>query len=252
MTAGITADGFLGGRLTIRQPAKGYRAGVDPVLLAAAVRARAGDSVLELGSGVGTAALCLMARVAGLSVTGVEVQPDYADLARRNAAENGLPFEVVTADLANLPADLRARSFDHVIANPPYFDPAASTAAADPGRATALAGATPLAAWIDTALRRLRPGGDMIVIQRADRLPELLGACDSRIGSLSVLPIQGRAGRPADRIILQGKKGGRAAFRLLAPLTLHEGAVHDGDRDSYRPEIRVVLRDAAPLPVEWA
>jgi SAM-dependent methyltransferase len=110
MTAATTADGFLGGRLLIHQPVAGYRAGTDAVLLAAAVPARAGDRVLELGCGVGTAALCLMARVPGLSVTGVERQPDYADLARRNASENGLPLQVVTADLARLPAGCAARA----------------------------------------------------------------------------------------------------------------------------------------------
>ena len=163
MTGATTEDAFLGGRLVLHQPARGYRAGTDPVLLAAAVPATPGQSVLELGCGVGTAALCLMARVPGLDVTGVELQPDYADLARRNAARNALPLGVVTADLARLPDDLRQRAFDHVIANPPYFDPARSLPARDDGKATAFAGDTPLAVWIDTALRRLAPGGRLVI-----------------------------------------------------------------------------------------
>ena len=72
-------DAFLGGRLTIRQPVRGYRAGADPVFLAAAVAAKPGERVLELGCGVGTALLCLGARVAGLDLTGVERQGDLAD-----------------------------------------------------------------------------------------------------------------------------------------------------------------------------
>lgn len=251
MTAPTTEDAFLGGRLVLHQPARGYRAGTDPVLLAAAVPATPGQSVLELGCGVGTAALCLMARVPGLDVTGVELQPDYADFARRNAARNALPLGVVTADLARLPDDLRQRAFDHVIANPPYFDPARSLPARDDGKATAFAGDTPLAAWIDTALRRLAPGGRLTVIQRIERLPELLGACDGRIGGLRVLPLAGREGRAPERLVLHGRKGGRAAFRLLPPLSIHAGPAHDGDRDSFAPAIAAVLRDGAPLPVDW-
>ena len=151
-----TTDGFLGGRLSILQPRHGYRAAMDPVLLAAAVPARAGEAVLELGCGVGVASLCLGARVAGLRLAGVERQADYAALARANALQNGIAFDVELADLAALPPALRARSFDHVIANPPYFPAGGGTPARDPGREGALREETPLALWVDAGLRRLR------------------------------------------------------------------------------------------------
>lgn len=248
MSDDLTCDGFLGGRLRLWQPRRGYRAGVDPVLLAAAVPARAGQSVLELGCGAGAALLCLGARVPGLDLAGVELQQDYAWLACRNAAENGQEVQVVRADLAALPPALRGRGFDHVIANPPYFRAGAHSPATDPGRGTALGGETPLAQWIETAARRLAPKGYLHMIQRADRLPEMLGACDGRLGSLEVLPLSARAGRAPDLVILRARKGGRAGFRLHAPLILHAGARHEADGDDYRPEIAAVLRDAAPLP----
>ena len=115
----LTCDDFLGGKLRVYQPRKGYRAGVDPVLLAASIPAQSGQTVLELGCGVGVASLCLSTRVSGLTVTGVELQKDYADLAAQNATENGASFDVVNADLRHLPADLRQKRFDHVIMNPP-------------------------------------------------------------------------------------------------------------------------------------
>jgi tRNA1(Val) A37 N6-methylase TrmN6 len=246
----LTTDAFLGGRLAVRQPRAGYRAGVDPVLLAAAVPARAGEAVLELGCGAGVASLCLGRRVAGLSLAGIDVQADYAALARENADANGIAFEVVEGDLARMPAVLRARSFDHVIANPPYFRREAGTPARDAGRETAFGEATPLAAWIDAGMRRLRPGGCFTLIQRAERVPDLLAAFAGRHAALTILPIAPRVGRAATLVILAALKGGRAPFRLLPPLILHEGAAHLRDGEDYAPAVRAVLRDAAPL-ADW-
>lgn len=243
----VTEDRFLGGRLVLRQPRQGYRAGVDPVLLAASVPAVAGQSVLDLGCGVGAAALCLGARVAGLSLTGVERQADYAALARANALANGQAFFVHEADLAALPADLRAQSFDHVIMNPPYYLPSRATRSDDPGRGDALFEDTPLATWVDVATRRLRPGGHLSAIQNAARLPDLMAALDDRLGSVVIRPISPRDGRDATLVIVQARKGGRAPARLAAPLVLHQGADHPGDRDHYRPEVRAILREAARL-----
>ena len=247
----LTDDGFLGQRLHILQPRQGYRAATDPVLLAAAVPARSGDSVLELGCGAGVASLCLAARVPGLGLSALERQPAYAALARMNAVRNGLGLTVVEGDLAAMPDGLR-RPFDHVIANPPYFAAGDGTAAGDAGREAALREDTPLAAWIDAATRRLVPGGWLTLIHLAARLPHLLAVMDRRMGSQSVLPLAPRPGRAASRVILRARKGGRAAFRLLAPMVLHDGAAHDADRDSFTPEVRAVLRDGADLSSRFA
>lgn len=246
--AQTTQDAFLGGRLTIRQPARGYRAGLDPVLLAAAVPARAGAHVLELGCGVGVASLCLGTRVAGLSLTGLELQPAYAALALENGVQNGIPFEVIGGDVAAVPATLRARLFDHVIANPPWFPRGASVPAADTGRETALGEGVPLEAWIATAARRLRPRARLTLIHRAERLPDILSALAGRLGSVEALPLAPRAGRPAQLVLVRARKGGRAPFRLHAPVALHEGDRHPGDGEHYTPPIRAVLRDGAALP----
>jgi len=245
--ATLTRDAFLGGQLMISQPKRGYRAGIDPVLLAASVTATAGQSVLELGCGVGVAALCLAARVPGLDITGVEVQPDYAALAQRNAASNNLRFNVVIADLAKLPADLRQRRFDHVIANPPYFDRQTGPQANNPGREFALGETTPLEQWLENARKRLRDGGRMTLIQRVDRLPACLAGLDHRMGSVIVRPLAARPGRSPDLFLLQATKGGRAKFRLLAPIYLHSGGAHSEGPKDYTATIAAVLSKSARL-----
>ena len=241
----LTDDKFLCGRLRLWQPAQGYRAATDPVLLAAACPAEAGDRVLDLGCGAGAAALCLGARVPGVVLAGLEVQPEYADLARRNAERNGMVMEVVEGDLTAMPRALR-RDFDHVIANPPYY-PAGGTPSPVAARARALQVDTPLGDWVQAAARRLAPGGWLTLICGADGLPQVLAAMGSKLGSASVLPLQPREGRPALRILLRARKGGKGAFRLLAPFTLHQGPAHDGDRESYTPGANAVLRKGADL-----
>jgi len=241
----LTQDFFLGSRLAIWQPKSGYRAGVDPLFLAAFVDAHAGQSVLELGCGVGVAALALQVRVGGLDIFGLELQTGYADLARRNAAENGLAMQVLTGDLRQMPEALRLRQFHHVIANPPYHLRRGGSTADDAGREIALAEDVPLADWIDAGVRRLRPGGTLSVIQKADRLPDLLSACDNRLGAVCVLPLQPRVGRAASLVLLRARKGGRGAFRLLEPALLHQGERHLRDGDDYTAQIAAILRDGA-------
>lgn len=242
-----TVDGFLGGRLSVRQPARGYRAGADPVFLAAAVDARPGDRVLELGCGVGVALLCLLARVPGLVAVGVERAPELAALARENLAANRLEARIVAADIADLPRDLRQERFDHVLANPPYFDRAAGRPSDDPLREAGRGAETPLGSWCDAGLRRLVPRGNLVLIQRAERLDAILAAVAGRAGDIRVQPLAARAGRPARHVIVSARKGAKGPLRLEPPLILHAGARHGDDPEGYTPRARAILRDARGL-----
>lgn len=238
-------DDFLGGRLRIEQPLRGYRAGADAVMLAAACPAETGQSVLELGCGAGVASLCLARRVDGLAVTGVERDPIFARLARNNAARNGLAMTVIEADLERLPGSLRAVSFDHVVMNPPYFD--SGTASADHLRAGPRHEVTTLAVWLDGALRRLRSGGWMTVIHQPARLDALLSGLTDRAGDITILPIAARSGREAGRLILTARKGARGRLRLLAPFIMHAAATHDGEGEDLTEAAQAVLRHGRKL-----
>ncbi len=241
----LSDDKFLCGHLRLLQPQKGYRAATDPVLLAAACPAKSGQSVLDLGCGAGAAALCIGQRVPGVVLAGLELQPAYADLARRNAERNGIAVEVHDGDLMRMPPALR-HDFDHVIANPPYY-PAGGSPSPVAARARAMQVETPLSDWVAAATRRLRPGGWLTLICGADGLPEVLAALSPKLGSAAVLPLAPREGRAALRVIIQARKGGRAPFRLLAPFVIHAGAAHDGDRESCTAAANSVLRDGADL-----
>ncbi|WP_421701648.1 tRNA1(Val) (adenine(37)-N6)-methyltransferase [Aliiroseovarius sp.] len=245
----VTADKFLGGDVMLFQPRNGYRAGVDPVFLAASIAAHEGESILELGCGVGAAALCLGRRVPGLRIVGVERMEEYADLCDKNAFENSIPMDVHHCDLTQLPDAVKEESFDHVIMNPPYHLRDRGTVAPDPIREAALVEDTPLRDWVDVATKRLKHKGFLTMIQKAERLPEILGAMDDRLGSVLVKPLCPREGRAAVLVLVQARKGGRGAFRLATPLILHDGAEHVGDAESYRPEVSAILRDGAAFPL---
>ncbi|SDW59515.1 tRNA1(Val) (adenine(37)-N6)-methyltransferase [Litoreibacter albidus] len=244
LSSQLTHDAFLGGKLHLWQPVKGYRAATDPVLLAAACPATKGQSVLELGCGVGAASLCLRTRV-DVELSGVELQSSYAVLARRNASEAGYAMTVVDADLANLPADVRARSFDHVILNPPYYGP--GTSSPDAGRDKALREQTALATWVDTALRRAGPKGCVTLIHLAERVGDLIELLNPRAGLIEIKPIAARAGKPAGRVLLRAHKGRASRSILHNPLVLHDGARHLRDGDDFSQAATDILRRGKPI-----
>lgn len=248
MTRPHSTDAFLDGRLQVRQPIQGYRAGIDPVLLAASVPARAGDHVLELGCGAGTALLCLGHRLPGVQLTGLELQGDYAALARQNAVANAVALQIFDGDLSAPPAAVKALTVDYVLANPPYYCAHSTTPPDQTDRAIARTETLPLAAWIDAAARRLRPKGWLHLIQTAERLPDVLAACTPRFGALQVLPIAPRTDRPARLILIRARKGAKGAFQLCAPLILHSGAAHHSDGDDFSPQATALLRHGKALP----
>ena len=210
--------------------------------------ARGGDRVLEVGCGAGAALLCLGVRVPGLALAGLELQPAYAALARDNAARNGLPAEIWEGDAARPPAGLRAQSFDHALFNPPFHGARGATAPADAGRAAAhMDAGGVLAAFADCALRRLRPRGSVTVIHRAEALDAVLAALAPRVGDLRILPLAPRAGRPAGRVLVRGRKGAKGPLLLLPPLVIHAGAAHLEGGAGFTPAARAVLERAAAL-----
>ncbi len=241
----LTRDKFLGGAVEAWQPRVGFRSASDAVLLAAAVPAKSGQTVLDLGCGVGVAALCLASRT-GAVPTGVEIEPLYAALAARNG------LDVTQADIAALPAEIRARSFDHVMFNPPYYAPNRGSDAQTVHRAAAMREKLPLTLWLDAAVRRTTLGGTVTAILGADRVPDILAACDQRLGRIFIRPLSARAKTPAKRIIFQATKGARSPFTLLPPLILHTGSHHLVEGDDASDDAVNILRRGVKMPIHEA
>lgn len=243
----FTTDGFLDGRLQLVQPRTGHRAGHDAILLAAATPAHEGEHVVEFGAGVGAAGLALAARAAGIDLTLVEIDPQLARLAGRNAAANGLAARIVVADVADRAAvlarlGLGADSADVVLMNPPFNAALRHRASRDPARRLAHEAApATLAVWTHAARRLLRPGGTLTLIWRADGLAEVLATLARGFGSLSVLPVHPRQQLPAVRVLVRAVKGGRA------PLVVRPGLVLQDADGRPTPEADAVLRGRSAL-----
>lgn len=236
----VSTDRLLGSRLTLLQPRDGYRAAIDPVLLAAAVPAKAGDRVLDLGCGIGTAGLCLAMRVEGVRVLGIDMQRDLIALAARNAAANALEGRVTFK--AGDVLDFQDRGFDHVLVNPPYLAQGKASVSPNPIKAMAnVEGAARLAEWVACAVAAVAVGGSVTFIHRADRAAELRSLMQQGLGDLRLLKLLPRQDVAAKRIILQGIKGATAQFQELGPWVLHD---IDG---SFTAPTEAILRDAAAL-----
>jgi len=241
----ITEDALLGGRVRLNQLAAGYRVAIDPVLLAAAVPARPGEQVLDVGSGVGAAALCLATRVTDCRVAGLELQRSLARLANDNAKLNGLDDRVMVmeGDLLHPPPRLAPGSFDHVMTNPPHLERASGTVSPFAGKSAAtLEGTAQLGAWLAFCLTMTRPGGSVTLIHRADRLEAVLAAFHRKAGEIVVFPLWPMAdGRAARRVIVRARKDIATPTRLAFGLVLHES---DG---RFTETVEAILRKGAAL-----
>lgn len=242
----INEDTLLGGRVRLMQMSVGYRAAIDPVLLAATVRAQVGETVLDLGCGVGAASLCLAARVPGVRVSGLDIQPDLVDLATRNAALNGGEEAVsfLVGDLLTPPKGMNDGSFHHAMVNPPFLRADMGHPPPNDVKATAsVEGAAVLTDWVDAAVRAVRPKGSVTFIHRADRIDDLLAAFHGILGDIVVFPLWPGRGKAAKRVIVTGRKGVSGPARISPGLRLHD------DGGTFTPLANAVLRDGDPLPI---
>jgi tRNA1Val (adenine37-N6)-methyltransferase len=236
----VTAGHLLGGKVKYRQPRHGFRASLDPVLLAAAIPAHPGELVLEGGTGAGAALLCLAARVPGIRGAGIDRDPALLGLARANAAANDWPgLTFIAADLASSPI---LGPVDHAFANPPYHAPDGTPSPSAAREAAKRAPPELMPIWVEALSRPLRHRGTLTFILPPWLLePALAAMRDAMVPAERIFPIWPKAGRPARFVLIQGRKHGRA------PLVLAPGLIMHNETGDFRPEAEAILRDGAPI-----
>jgi tRNA1Val (adenine37-N6)-methyltransferase len=236
----VTSDHLLGGKIAYLQPRDGFRAAIDPVLLAAAIPARAGERVLEGGTGAGAALLCLAARVPDVLGFGIDRDPDLLLLAQANAAANarsGLLF--AAADLAASPI---GGEYDHAFANPPYHAISGTRSPSLAREAAKRSSPGQLSVWVEALARPLRHRGTLTMILPPQLLEPVLNAMrDSKVPAECVFPIWPKQGQPARLVLVQGRKHGRSPLMLASGLILHT------ETGAFRPEADHVLRAGGAL-----
>ncbi|MGI9170569.1 MAG: methyltransferase [Caulobacteraceae bacterium] len=232
----FTEDGILGGRLRLRQPRDGYRAGLDAALLAAACDAEPGARVLEAGCGAGAVLLAAAARRPAARFLGVERDDDALELARANIEINalGARVEARAGDVGEPFTRLGEAPFDAVVANPPFHDHPDRLRGPAPAKRGAWIAEEGLAGWIGFIIAATRQGGTITLIHRADRLADILGLLGAKAGSFQVRPVHPFADAPAGRVLVRAVKSAKAPLRLLPPLVLHirGGAKHTDEAEA--------------------
>jgi tRNA1(Val) A37 N6-methylase TrmN6 len=242
--ASVTCDEFLGGRVRAYQPAKGFRAGLDSVLLAAGVSVKPGETVFDLGQGAGIASLCLLSRAGDIRIEGLEIDAPLRALAEANARLNGFAQRMRCwhGDACRPPSELARNSFDHVMTNPPFLVEGNATTGPNPGKAGAIAlDEDGEAAWFKSALALLKPKGWLTVIHRADALGRIQGYLARGTGDVEVIPIYPSAGKPAIRVLVRARKGARGPMRISPGLVVHEPS------GAFTAPVEAILRENAPL-----
>ena len=245
----LSDDTLLNGKVRLFQPLNGFRATSDSVFLASAIKVSSGDRILDIGCGTGAASLCLVTRVNEIKVVGLEIDRELARLAQDNAALNGFEkrFEAIVGDLVKPLPRLAPHSFNHVMANPPYYEIGKVT---PPEREAKVIARTEILAnlvtWVDFASRMVKPGGTITFIQRASRLEEILASISKRAGKIIVYPLWSHDpfiddSKSAKRIIVQAQIGSGAGLKLQGGLILHNT---DG---SFTEKAEMVLRKCYAL-----
>ena len=244
-----TEDRVLDGRVALRQPARGYRAGLDAALLAAACDAGPGQRVIEAGCGAGGALLAAAARWPLARFVGIERDPTALALALANIAANGMGdrVEAIAGDVALRFSGLGLPVFDAAMANPPFFDDAGAIRGPAAERRGAWMADDGLEAWVGFLSKAVREGGAITLIHRADRLADILRLLEPKAGSAQVRPILPFADQPAKRVLVRAIKTGKAPMRLLPALVLHDRPNEREGGGKHTAETEAILRGEATL-----
>lgn len=218
----FTNDYLLNKKVRILQLVDGYRASSDAVLLASLIEnIKLSDTILDVGSGTGAVSLCLAYRFPQNHITGLEIQPQLADLAKQSADINNF------ANLVYYQADIRQKKlpvspcfFNHVITNPPYSEhdrPSPNLSKALAHNHTDFT----LNEWLKFCLKMLKPFGKIYLINRVEAIDEILNTFSKRAGGIKIIPVYSKPGQQAKRILISAQKDSKAPTVICPPFYMY-------------------------------
>ena len=223
---GERIDDLQRNRWKILQNPKKFCFGMDAVLLSSFAVIRSGEKVLDLGTGTGVLPLLLAAKTPGEHFTGLEIQPDMADMAFRSVRMNEAQdrIEILTGDLREASRIFGRASFDVVVSNPPYMKPGCGKMSPEEPQSIARC---EILCTLEDVIREaaacLRPGGRFYLVHRPHRLAEIF----QQLAAYGLEPkrlrfVHTHSDREAKMVLLEGSRGGGAFLRVEPPLIIYE------------------------------
>lgn len=200
--------------------------GMDAVLLSGFARVKDGASVLDLGTGTGIIPLLLEAKTGAAHITGLEIQPDSADMARRSVALNGLEtkIDIVTGDIKEAGSLFDAASFDVITCNPPYM--IGKHGIANPQDAKAIARHEILCTLEDVisqTAKLLKPGGNFYLVHRPFRLAEIMVLLSKyKLEPKRMQLVYPYVDKEPNMVLLEANRGGRPRMTVEKPLIVYQ------------------------------
>ena len=189
---------------------------------------------------------CLLYRIGDLEVFGIEIDKRAADLCRQNIFLNNFKATILNSDLTTTIRDLQSVSFDHVFMNPPYFKRNSVKKSSTPRLRQAKIETVSLSEWFSVANKRCKPKGKVTIIQRIERLPEIINYLNGCFGQITVQPISSFKDTSPKTVIVQATKGSNGPFKLLAPKIVHKRHMVTGEV-LYEDEFKKILSCGHPL-----
>ena len=200
--------------------------GMDAVLLSGFARAKEGDRVLDLGTGTGIIPILMEAKTCAAHLSGLEIQPDSADMARRSVKLNGLEekIEIVTGDIKEAVSLFGPASFDVVTCNPPYMTE--HHGLTNPGAPKAIARHELLCTLEDVisqAGRLLKPGGNFYMIHRPFRLADIFVLLRQyKIEPKRMKLVYPFVDKEPNMVLIEANRGGRPRMTVEKPMIVYK------------------------------
>ncbi len=239
LKVGERVDDLNRNNYKIIQNAKKFCFGMDAVLLSGFTKVLPGEKVLDLGTGTGIIPILLEAKTEGKHFTGLEIQEESADMAKRSVAMNGLEdkIDIVIGDIKEASALFGLASFDVVTSNPPYMNHGHGLV--NPGDAKAIARHELLCSLEDVlreAARLLKPGGRFYLVHRPFRLVEIMKTMTAyKLEPKRMKLVYPYVDKEPNMVLLECIKGGKSMLKVEAPLIVYkeQGVYTDEIYDIY-------------------